>query len=88
MLSIVIYIKLLLFLLYLIKFTLELQLLTDPLNVHSVNNIGIVFVPIPASMVKTIDGIDIKQTSLFFNIGNTLFFSDVQASIPKSTTYY
>jgi len=59
-------------------------LLTEPLNVHSDNNIGIVFVPIPASIVKTIEGIDIKQTSLFFNIGNILLFSEVQASTPNS----
>lgn len=69
-------------------FTLELQLLTEPLNVHSVNNIGIVFVPIPASMVKTIDGIDIKQTSLLFTMGNILLFSNAPASIPSSITHY
>lgn len=56
---------------YLQGLTFELQLFIEPLNVHSVNNIGIVFVPMPASMVKTIEGIDIKQTSLFLNKGDT-----------------
>lgn len=68
-------------------FTLELQLLIDPTNVHSVNNIGIVFMPIPASIVKTIEGIDIEQTSLFINTGNNWFFSKVSASMPNSKIY-
>lgn len=66
--------------------TLVLQLLTEPLNVHSVSNIGIVFVPIPASIVKTIEGIDIKQTSLFFNTGSIFFVSAVEASTADSMT--
>lgn len=66
------------------QFTLELQLLTEPLNVHSVNNIGIVLVPIPASIVKTIEGIDIKQTSLFLRAGTIVPFFNEEASTPKS----
>lgn len=61
-------------------------MLTEPLNVHSVSNIGIVFVPIPASIVKTIEGIDIKQTSLFFITGSIFFVSAVEASIVDSIT--
>ncbi|KAE9535828.1 hypothetical protein AGLY_007729 [Aphis glycines] len=67
--------------------TLELQLLTEPLNVHSVNNIGIVLVPIPASMVKTIEGIDIIQTSLFFKTGNSSSLSKLLASTPNSVIF-
>lgn len=72
---------------YFILHTLELQLFTEPLNVHSVISIGIVFVPIPASIVKSIEGIDIKQTSLFITIGNTFSSPDEQASIPNSRTH-
>lgn len=71
-----------------ILLTLELQLLMEPLKVHSVINIGIVFVPIPASIVKIIEGTDIKQTSLFFNVGNTLSISDEHTSTPRSKANY
>jgi len=47
---------------------------------------GIVFVPIPASIVKIIEGIEIKQTSLFFNIGDTLLLSRAHISTPRSKT--
>lgn len=73
--------------LILLALTLELQLLTEPLNVHSVNNIGIVLVPIPASMVKTIEGIDIIQTSLFFKTGNSSSLSKLLASTPNSVIF-
>lgn len=43
--------------------------------------------PIPASIVKTIEGIDIIQTSLFFNTGNKLSLSKLLASTPNSEIF-
>lgn len=43
--------------------------------------------PIPASIVKTIEGIDIKQTSLFFRTGTILSLFNEEASTPNSKTY-
>lgn len=69
------------------RLTFELQLLTDPLNVHSVNNMGIVFVPMPASIVKTIDGIVIKQTSLLLRIGNVPLVFELLPIASNSNLY-
>jgi len=44
-------------------------------------------VPIPASIVNTMEGIDIIQTSLFFNIGNTSSVSKLLASTPNSEIF-
>lgn len=49
---------------------------------------GIVLVPIPASIVNTIDGIDTKQTSLFFIKEEFLSLSKEHASTPTSIKHF